>query len=155
MGPDDPVGAPANTLLKKLITGKQRFSLAVGVACLDVRDFANGAVRAAERGHPGQRYLISGHNVTASQLLEQAGAVAGVRAPRFTPPRALLSILVGAVGIFSRVRRKPPPVTREVLQVIGRYAWYDTARARADLGWEPRPLRQTLEETIRWLRDRP
>jgi dihydroflavonol-4-reductase len=155
MGPDDPVGAPANTLLKTLINGKQRFSLSVGVGCLDVRDFANGAVRAAERGHPGQRYLISGHNVTASQLLEQAGAVAGVRAPRFTPPRALLSVLVGAVGIFSRLRRKPPPVTSDVLQVIGRYAWYDTSRARADLGWEPRPLRQTLEDTVRWLRDQP
>ena len=47
MGPDDPVGAPANTLLKTLINGKQRFSLSVGVGCLDVRDFANGAVRAA------------------------------------------------------------------------------------------------------------
>ncbi len=106
MGPDDPVGAPANTLLKTLITGKQRFSLPVGVGCLDVRDFANGAILAAERGHPGQRYLISGHNVTATQLLEQAGAVAGVRAPRFTPPRALLSMLVGAVEIFSRAQAK-------------------------------------------------
>ena len=45
------------------------------------------------------------------------------------------------------------PVTRDVLQIIGRYAWYDTSRARAELGWEPRPLQQTLEDTIRWLRD--
>ena len=79
-GPDDPVGAPANKLLKTLIDGKLRVTLPVGFGCLDVRDFANGAILAAERGHSGQRYLLSGHNVTASQLLEQAAAIAGVRA---------------------------------------------------------------------------
>jgi dihydroflavonol-4-reductase len=155
LGPDDPVGAPANKLLKALISGKLRFTLPVGFGCLDVRDFANGAISAAERGHSGQRYLLSGHNVTTSQLLEQAAAIAGVRAPRFQPPRVLLNTLVGAVEIFSALRGKPAPVTRDVLQIIGRYAWYDTSRARAELGWVPRPLQQTLEDTIRWLRGGP
>jgi dihydroflavonol-4-reductase len=155
LGPDDPVGAPANQLLKTLISGKLRFTLPVGFGCLDVRDFANGAISAAQRGHSGQRYLLSGHNVTTSQFLEQAGAIAGVRAPWFAPPRALLTALVGAVEMFSALVGKPAPVTRDALQVIGRYAWYDTSRARADLEWEPRPLRQTLEDTIRWLRSEP
>ena len=151
-GPDDPVGAPANKLLKSLITGKLRFTLPVGFGALDVRDFAKGAVLAAEHGRPGQRYLLSGHNITVNQLLQEAAALAGVRAPRFEPPKALLQLLVGAVEIFSALTRKAPPLTRDVLQVIGRYAWYDTSRARTDLGWEPRPLKQTLEDTIRWLR---
>ena len=152
LGPDDPVGAPANTLLKTLISNKLRFTLPVGFGCLDVRDFARGAILAAEGGRPGERYLLSGHNVTANQLLQQAAAIAGVRAPRFEPPRPLLYALVGAVEIFSTLTGKAPPLTRDVLQVIGRYAWYDTSRARADLGWEPRPLQQTLDDTIRWLR---
>jgi len=50
------------------------------------------------------------------------------------------------------VRRREPPITRDVLQIIGRYAWYDSARARAELGWRPRPLAQTLEDTVAWLR---
>jgi dihydroflavonol-4-reductase len=152
LGPDDPVGAPANKLLKTLISGKLRFTLPVGFGCLDVRDFAKGATLAAESGRPGQRYLLSGHNVTANQLLQQAATIAGVRAPRFAPPRALLYALVGAVEIFSTLTGKAPPVTRDVLQIIGRYAWYDTSRARSELGWEPRPLQQTLEDTIHWLR---
>jgi dihydroflavonol-4-reductase len=152
LGPDDPVGAPANKLIKSLIDGKLRFTLPVGFGCLDVRDFANATVLAAERGRSGQRYLISGHNVTTNQLLGQAAAIAGVRAPRFEPPRFLLNAVVAALGIVSKIRRKPAPITREVLDVVGRYAWYDTSRARPELGWEPRPLQQTLEDTIRWLR---
>jgi dihydroflavonol-4-reductase len=151
-GPDDPVGAPANKLLKSLITRKLRFTLPVGFGALDVRDFAKGAVLAAEHGRAGQRYLLSGHNLTVNELLQQAASLAGVRAPRFEPPRALLHVLVGAVEMFSALTGKTPPLTRDVLQIIGRYAWYDTSRARTELGWQPRPLEQTLEDTIRWLR---
>ena len=155
LGPDDPVGAPANKLIKSLIDGKLRFTLPVGFGCLDVRDFANATILAAERGRSGQRYLISGHNVTTNQLLGQAAAIAGVRAPRFEPPRFLLNAVVGVLGIVSRIRGKPAAITPEVLDVVGRYAWYNTSRARTELGWEPRPLQQTLEDTIRWLRATP
>jgi dihydroflavonol-4-reductase len=151
-GPDDPSGAPANKLLQSLISGKLPFSVPVGFGCLDVRDFAHGMVLAAQRGRSGERYLLSGENVTTKQLLEQAAAIAGVRAPRFTPPTFLVHGLVGALELLSTLRRKPAPVTRDVLQIIGRYAWYDTAKARTELGWTPRSLHDTLDDTIRWLR---
>ena len=154
-GPDDPVGAPANKLLKALLSGKLRFSLPVGFSCTDVRDFADGMVRAAERGRAGERYLLTGENVTADELLRRAGAIAGVRAPRWKPPLVLVRGVVDVIGLVSRVRRRPPPVTRDVLQVIGRYAWYDSAKARTELGWTPRPLDQTLTDTIAWLRSQP
>ena len=64
-GPDDPVGAPANKLLEWLVSGKLPFSLPVAFSCTDVRDFADGMVRAAERGRSGERYLLTGENVTA------------------------------------------------------------------------------------------
>jgi dihydroflavonol-4-reductase len=152
-GPDDPVGAPANKLLQALISGKLKFTLPVGFGCLDVRDFAQGMVLAAKSGRSGERYLLSGTNVTTNELLEQASAIAGVRAPRLQPPAFLLHALIGAVEFVSTIRRKPAPVTRDVLQIIGRHAWYDTTKARTELGWTPRPLRQTLDDTIRWLRD--
>jgi dihydroflavonol-4-reductase len=152
-GPDDPVGAPANKLLQALISGRLRFTLPVGFGCLDVRDFALGMVAAAERGRSRERYLLSGENVTTSQLLQQAAAIAKVRAPRFALPAILLHAAVGAVELVSKLRGKPAPVTRGVLQIIGRYAWYDTSKARTELGWAPRPLAETLDDTIRSLRD--
>ncbi len=153
LGPDDPVGAPANTLVKTLINGKLRFTLTVGFSCLDVRDFAEGVLLAAERGTSGRRYLLTGENVTTNQLLERTAAIADVRPPRFEPPKFLLHAVVGAIEGISSVRGKPSPITRSVLRVIGRYAWYDASRARAELGWSPRPLQETLTDTVRWLRD--
>ena len=154
-GPDDLVGAPANKLLQLLITGKLPFTLPVGFSCTDVRDFADGMVRAAQRGRPGERYLLTGENVRLDELLERAASIAGVRAPRFTPPMFLMRGLVGAVGLLSRLRRRPPPITREVLEIVGRYAWYDASKARTELGWTPRPLGETLADAIEWLQKRP
>jgi dihydroflavonol-4-reductase len=152
-GPDDPSGAPANKLVQALMAGKVPVKVAVGVGCLDVRDFANGMVLAAERGRSGERYLFSGDNVTASQLVEQVAAIAGVRPPRFTAPRVVVRGVVGAIEVLSRIRRKPPRITGDVLQILGRYAWYDTSKARKELGWAPRPLQETLTDTIGWLRN--
>jgi dihydroflavonol-4-reductase len=153
LGPDDPVGAPANKLVKALMAGKLPVTLPVGFGCLDVRDFASGALLAADRGASGQRYLLSGDNVTTRQFLDMAAEVAGVKAPRLQPPVFLLKAAVAAVEAWSALRGRPAPVTRAVLQIIGRYAWYDTTRARTELGWTSRPLRETLQDTVRWLRE--
>jgi dihydroflavonol-4-reductase len=153
LGPDDPVGAPANKLVKTVAAGRMPLTLPVGFGCLDVRDFADGVLLAADRGRSGQRYLLSGENVTADQFLGLAAATAGVRPPRFRPPLPLLTAVVIVVGVVSRLRRKEPPITRGVLQLIGRNAWYDTTLARSELGWTSRPLQQTVGDTIAWLRD--
>lgn len=152
LGPSDPVGAPANKLVQAVLAGRMRVTLPVGFGCLDVRDFADGMLLAAERGQSGRRYLLSGENVTADAFLRQAAEVARVRAPRFQLPTAVLHAAVSVVGLVSRVRGQEPPITRDVLQILGRYAWYDTTRARTELGWSPRPLARTLEDTVAWLR---
>jgi dihydroflavonol-4-reductase len=151
-GPDDPSGAPANKLLTALMAGKVPAKLAVGFGCLDVRDFAKGMVLAGERGRSGERYLLSGTNITTDRLVEEVASITGVSGPRFTAPSFLVKALVGGLEVLSGIRGKPPAITRDVLQILGRYAWYDSSKARRELGWTPRPLHETLADTIGWLR---
>ncbi len=155
MGPDDYVGAPANQLLRRLSAQRLPISIHIGFGVLDVRDFAEGMILAAERGRPGQRYLLSGHNVLIEKFFAEVADVAGVRPPRWRLPLWLVSVLAMLVEAWSKLTRKAPPITRSVVQIFGRYAWYDTERARTELGWQPRPLRTTLEDTIAWLRQNP
>ncbi len=152
-GPDDPTGAPANKLLQALMARKFPARLSIGFGCLDVRDFAQGMILAGERGRSGQRYLLSGENVTTDQFVELVASITGVKPPRFTAPAFLVKALVGGLELLSKVRGTAPPVTRDVLQILGRYAWYDTSKARTELGWAPRPLQETLTDTVGWLRE--
>jgi dihydroflavonol-4-reductase len=152
LGPDDPVGAPANKMLRSLVAGKLRFAPQVGFGVLDVRDFAAAMLLAAERGRSGRRYLLSGENVTTEGFLRTAARLAGTRAPRLRPPALLLHAAVVVLATVSRLRGRPAPIDRSLLRIIGRFAWYDTSRARSELGWCPRPLGQSLADTIGSLR---
>jgi dihydroflavonol-4-reductase len=156
MGPEDFQGAPANGLAQKMTKRWFRITAPIGFGILDVRDYADGVLRAAEKGRHGQRYLLSGENVMPEQLLREVASVRGVRPPSFLfPIRAwMVYPVVMAHGLWCKLRSQPPKVTRSILQLWGRYAWYDTSLARRELGWEPRPLRQTITDSLHWLLSR-
>jgi nucleoside-diphosphate-sugar epimerase len=72
------------------MAGKVPAKLAVGLGCLEVRDFASGIVLAGERGRSGERYLLSGENITTDRLVEEVASITGVRGPRLTAPAFLV-----------------------------------------------------------------
>jgi dihydroflavonol-4-reductase len=155
LGPEDFVGAPANKLVMRMSRGGFRFTAPIGFGVLDVRDYADGVLRAAERGAHGKRYILSGANTSPDQLLREVAAVAGVEAPGrlFSIRSWMLYPILAVLALWSRIRGTPPKASPSVLELWGRYAWYDIGRARDELGWTARPLRETLESTIRWARE--
>lgn len=150
MGPDDYVGAPANKLVQKMAAGSFPVTLPIGFGVLDVRDYADGVLRAAEKGVHGQRYLLSGENVDFKQLMKKVVETMGIQVPRFVIPVYAWMVLpvIVAIEIWSKLRGKPPAVSRHILELWGSNAWYDTALARDELGWEYRPLLTTLRDTL-------
>jgi dihydroflavonol-4-reductase len=153
MGPDDFVGAPLNALLKRMTRRSFRISAPIGFGVLDVRDYAEGVLLAARNGRHGRRYILSGENLNSTRLLREVAAVWGNPPPGFLFPltKWMLYPLITAHEIISQWRRRTPKVTRSILQLWGRYAWYDTTLAREELGWEPRPLRESLRDSLDWL----
>lgn len=155
LGPEDWVGAPANKLVMKMSKPGFRITAPIGFGVLDVRDYADGVLHAAERGTPGQRYILSGANVMPDQLLKEVARFAGIEPARWLFPLhawMIYPIVVG-LGLWSKLRGKPPKVSTNLLELWGQYAWYDTSRARNELGWEPRSLQETVRDTIHWMRE--
>ncbi len=152
LGPHDYQGAPANSIVKLMAKGFP-LDADIGFSILDVRDYADGVLRAAERGQHGKRYLLSGDNVTARALLSAVCEVTGKKAPgwRFTLYPAVLSPLLALLELQAKAMGSVPVATRVVLELFGRYAWYDASLARSELGWQPRPLRDSIKDTLAWL----
>ena len=154
-GPDDFSGAPANALLLRMSKGL-RLDAPIGFSILDVRDYALGVLAAMERGQHGQRYLLSGENTTARELLAAVCRLRGREPPRLLVPlrAAALRPLIALHLFRCTLTGKQPLVTPALLEIWGRYAWYDTRRAQTELGWQPRPLAETLKDTLAWLEKR-
>ncbi len=155
LGPDDDIGAPANGLVKRMSKPGFRINAPIGFGLLDVRDYADGVLRAAERGTPGRRYLLSGTNLTPDQLAKEVALVAGIAPPSWSLMLRVWMVypIIVVLNAWARLRGRSAPVSLSLLELWGRYAWYDTRRARDELGWEPRSLQASLEDTIRWLRE--
>lgn len=155
IGPEDFGPAPGGKIIKRVVEGRFVPTFDVGVGCVDARDFADGVLLAAERGRPGQRYVLCAHNPTLKDLVAEVAATAGTRARTWHLPRWLPRALVAALVFWSRIRRKDPPVPPSIAKLIGRYAWYDARRMREELGWRPLPLHQTLVDAVDWFRKNP
>lgn len=120
-----------------------------GICLMDVRDAARAHVAAMERGVPGQRYLATGHNVTLAQLFGRLEALTGRRAP---PLRVPASLAVPLADVAERLNVLKA-FDRAQARLMARYWWYDCRRAEEELGVRFRPLDETLQDTVRWLRD--
>lgn len=142
--------APANDLVRRMAKSSFRITAPIGFGVVDVRDFAEGVLLAAQKGQHGRRYILSGENLTPDMLLKEVAIVSGTQPPGFLFPlkKWMLYPLITAYELVSRVRRKMPKVTRSILQLWDRSAWYDTTLARTELGWGPRPLRETLRDIL-------
>ena len=115
---------------------------------VDVRDVAKGHLSAAERGRPGERYVLGGHGLSWVELFERVAELSGVR-------RALL-VLPREAGRFARAAEAaglPGLVSAEGIALMGQNWRYSSAKARRELGYRARPLDRTLSDTIDWYRE--
>ncbi|MDJ0608868.1 MAG: NAD-dependent epimerase/dehydratase family protein [Kiloniellales bacterium] len=157
MGPDDYVGAPANGLAVRMKSKWFRLNPPIGFGILDVRDYAAGVLGAADRGVPGTRYLLSGTNLNAKELSRAVAAAIGAEPPGwFLPvPLWVMRPILAVLNLRARLRGKPPAVSPAILELFGRHAWYDTSGAREAFDWQPRPLSETLKDTLDWMSEHP
>ena len=123
-----------------------------GVNFVDVRDAAAATVAAMERGESGRRYLFGGPNWTVAEFFGRLERASKVRAPWVRLPDRLARAGVSVLEEVYRKLDREPPVDRISVE-MGEVFWYcDSARARGELGFDPRDPSETLGDTIRWLR---
>jgi nucleoside-diphosphate-sugar epimerase len=86
----------------------------------------------------GERYLLGAVNLTLAEVFALIAKAAGRRPPRVELPYAAARALA-AVGLANRnevaLARLP--------------AWFDSAKATRELGYEPGPLEPALERAVR------
>lgn len=119
---------------------------------VDVRDVAEAHLAAAERGRPGQRYILGGHNVSVSILLNAVARAAGVSPPRLLVPTALVRGAAWASELLAVATRRPPLLPIEGVDMVRFGQHFDCTLAREELGLGSRPLEATVRDAIEWFR---
>ena len=117
-----------------------------------VDDVAAGHVLALERGRIGRSYILGGENLTLQQLLAELAAITGLPEPRIRVPRSLVPRPWPRVSeaVEGRLLRRHPSVPLEAARMSTSQMAFDDSRARAELGYAPRPAAEALEASARW-----
>ncbi len=145
LGPDDPSGT-SNRLVRRLLLRRIPAYVDGGLNVVDVRDVARGHLLADQKGQEGERYLLSARNFTLQRLLADLSRIAGVPPPPLKlPGQALLA----SVEALSRAGL-PAPASPDEVRSAMQWWTYRNDKATEELGFEPRPHEETLEETVAW-----
>jgi len=122
----------------------------VFVPIVYVKDVAAAAIAAAERGAPGQIYLIAGSEaVDIHDLRRWVIDALKIDPPYIGAPLPLLKAAVWGVEVFSRIFRVRPPVTLANLKMTLSSRRFSTEKARLAIGFvaSANP-RQCVRETV-------
>jgi dihydroflavonol-4-reductase len=118
-----------------------------GLSIADVDDVAQAFITALTHGVSGERYILAGTNCSyAEAFAAQARAVGAVYRGRVLPT----SFLAAAAKVFevrSKFTGKEPRLTTDNAKIAPLRMWYSSAHAKKMLGYQTRPLEQTLERT--------
>lgn len=113
-----------------------------------VADVAAAHVLAMERGRTGEQYIVCGSTHTFVEAFQVIAAQCGRRAP-LAAPGYLFRPLIGPVRALERVLPVPSTYSAEAMRISAGVSYIgDNAKARRELGYEPRALSVGLAETI-------
>src|SRR5467141_3943829 len=108
------------------------------------------AMRAAERGRIGERYILGGRNLTLKEMLDMLAVISGLRSPRWKFPHALAYVAACVDTFVSGALRRDPQIPLEGVRMARHKMFVDATKAARELGFSHGPIEGALERAVRW-----
>lgn len=142
---------PHGAFIAGAVFGKLPFLMdGIELEVVGVDDAARAMILAAERGRNNERYLISERMMALKDVIRIAADEAGV-----PPPRRSISVPVlyalGAMGsLRARLTGKDAELSLASVRMMRAEAPVDHGKAVRELGWQPRPVEESIREAARF-----
>jgi dihydroflavonol-4-reductase len=152
VGPGDYRLTPPSRMIRDLAAGKTPAILDCLLNLVDVRALADGIIAARDKGRSGERYLLTGEDVTMSELAAKVARLTGTPPPRFTVPHWLALAEARVEAGISAMTKRPPTAPLTGVRLAGRRVRFDNAKARDELGFAPPPIDAALADAVASMR---
>lgn len=150
IGPGDWRHGQITRTIMSYCAGKLPAGVHGGNNFVDVRDVANGILACAENGAAGECYILSGHNVTVKTILEHTRSLINGRGLIYLP----LPLVKMIAPIYEKVavrKHRTSFLTPYSAYALGANSHYSCSKAAKAFGYYPRAIKETIEDTVRWL----
>jgi dihydroflavonol-4-reductase len=154
IGPNDFKFSRMGKVLVKMAQRKFIALVKGGYNWVDVRDVVKGSLQAEKKAAPGSQFILSGHWCSVRRLAEIVDEVKGVKPPRFTAPLWLARFAAPFSEAAALLRKKTPLLSSEALTALKSHRFISRCKAKNELDYHPRPLKETISDTLFWFEER-
>lgn len=140
----------------KLILNKQiPMDTRITLNWVDVKDVAEGCILAAQKGRPGERYILANEQcmtiTDTTRLAQELYPELKLKIPG-TVPKFVLFAIAGIMEFSARMSNKAPVITRkDIAMFSGLQQNFDISKARKELGFSPKSPKQAVTEALAYL----
>ena len=114
-----------------------------------VDDIARGHILAMEQGTTGESYIIAGPTHTLVEAMHMAQKITGIPTPRIQAPPSVMKTMAATMGVVEKVVPVPAEYSAEYLRISAGVTYIGSnAKAKRELGYQPRELEDGLSETL-------
>lgn len=154
LGPGDHRFRSTSNIIR-MLRGRLPFLIAGGMHFIDIRDAIAAIWRAMEMASPRPVYHLAGYDSSIQEFFALVEEVSGVQAPRRILPHGVAKVIAGA-DEWLGMRLKGEPLhffPGPVVIEMAKYYWgLKSLYAKEELGYESRDPKETLRDTVAWLR---
>lgn len=136
----------------KVAQGNFKFYTSGGVSVVAVEDAVDAIISAWKNGRSGERYILSGENITIQELFRLIAEEAGVPAPKTKMPTAVIFAL-GKIGDIMESMGMKGSLSTENAWTATMFHWFDNSKAKKELGFNPRPAREAIRSSVKWMKE--
>ncbi|MDQ2840967.1 MAG: NAD-dependent epimerase/dehydratase family protein [Acidobacteriota bacterium] len=158
VNPTAPVGdhdwrpTPTGNIILNFLLDKLPAFVDTGLNLVDVRDIAEGHLLAAERGQPGERYILGCQNLTLQQIFGRLAELSGKAAPTTRIPYAVAYVTGLINTAWANLTGKEPVAPIEAVKMARNKMFVTHAKAAESLGFSPGSVDDALGRAIGWFR---
>lgn len=152
IGPGDYKGGFVSFMISTYIKGIPPFSISGGYDFVDVRDVAELVVKALKEAEPGEKYIASGRYASVTDVFNIMADLLGRKKVKAALPAWLLYPAVPLSSIYFRAKGKEPLLTSDSITLLKIGTAFSHEKAARDFGYEPRPLEDTIKDTVDFMR---
>lgn len=154
IGPWDYRRSEVGEVIRTCVDGKLQLYLDGAYDFVDVRDVAQGLIQTGERGRRGESYILSGEKITVPDLINTVIEITGKRLPKIKVPIRLAKFAANFTPVYYRLTKQEARFTPYSIEVLQSNADISSQKAKNELGFSPRPLYNTLADTVQWILQR-
>ena len=152
MGDHDFKPTPTGKIVVDYLKGDMPAFVDTGLNLVDVDDTADGHILAAERGQPGERYILGCENLTLEQILERLARISEGKVPRWRIPYPLAYAAGLASTGWANLTGQEPRAPLDAVKMAKVKMFVSSDKAKRELGFNPGPVDGALKRAVDWFR---